>query len=423
MFRKTLLKLTALNSIVFFIIFIVSGAMLYGYVANQLLDNVDRDMRQKSQAFRVLNGRPGFAPSSPGILDPRIFILVRDTEGNIMNPFSFPFADMDRVASFLPGLETGAFQTRKINEHVYRMLSQPYARAENIILPPDGARVIVQEVLAVSIVDSEVSMLRHLMVVILTDLITGTLVIVLAGYFLARRALIPIQVAWDKQQQFVADASHELRTPLAVIKSNAELMLRHPEHSVEDESIKITSIIREAIRMRRLVSTLLTLARADANQAELHFQPVNLNKTVTEVAGQFYPLAEMKDISLQVNIVGELRLTADKERLHQLLVILLDNAVKYTLAQGNIAVSCCRQSGQAVISVKDTGAGIAPEELPRIFDRFYRGDKARSREDGGTGLGLAIAKWIVEKHGGKIRMNSQVGIGTEVVVTLPLSNS
>jgi two-component system, OmpR family, sensor histidine kinase CiaH len=232
--------------------------------------------------------------------------------------------------------------------------------------------------------------------------------------------LIPIRVAWDRQQQFVADASHELRTPLAVIKTNAELLLRHPEHSIEQESLRISNVVRESSRMSKLVSTLLTLARADSDQLELQFASVDLHEVVKEITEQFMPLAELKEVRLHVNLDPAIELVADRERLHQLVVILLDNALKYTSQDGIITLSCSKQANVVVIEVQDTGIGIPPEDLPRVFDRFYRSNKARSREDGGTGLGLAIAKWIVEKHGGKINVESTVGLGTRFYITIPV---
>jgi signal transduction histidine kinase len=276
----------------------------------------------------------------------------------------------------------------------------------------------VQEVIAISIVDSEVTLLERLLLILLTSLIGGAIVIVLAGYYLAYRAMAPVRLAWEKQQQFVADASHELRTPLAVIKSNAELTLRHPSHTVEEEGIRITNVIRESIRMNKLVSSLLTLARADANQSGLNLTNFALRETLAAIIEQFQPMAEIKGIVIQLTMPTDLYIIADRERLHQLAIIILDNAIKYTNS-GKVEVSCSQKFNSVVLTVCDTGCGIAQDDLPHIFDRFYRGDKARNRDSGGTGLGLAIARWIVEAHGGKIKVESEPGVGTEIQVTLP----
>jgi signal transduction histidine kinase len=421
MFRKTLRNLTLLNSVVFLLIFLLFSGTLYAYVSNQLFDKVDASMRQKAESFRLVNGRPAPMMNPRAFFDPRVFILLRDANGSIINLYPFTTEDFNEIANYLSQAEYDKMQTQKIEEHYYRILSIPYRGGETRLSRQELGDRHIQEVIAVSIVDSELSLLRNFLQIILTGLIIGMLAIVLAGYYLAKRALIPIISAWDKQQQFVADASHELRTPLAVIKSNAELLLRHPDRTIEDESFRITNVVRESMRMSKLVSTLLTLARADTNQLELHFTPVAINDVITSIAEQFKPLAELKGIELEVTLCDTVELTADKERLQQLIVILLDNAIKYTPAGGNIKLSCRKQVNSVNLLIEDTGAGIAPQDLPRIFDRFYRGDKARSREQGGSGLGLAIAKWIVEAHGGKIKAESEVGVGTQFQLTLPFN--
>jgi signal transduction histidine kinase len=218
----------------------------------------------------------------------------------------------------------------------------------------------------------------------------------------------------------VADASHELRTPLTVIKTNAELLLLYPDRTIREESVRITNVVRESVRMSRLVATLLTLARADAGDPELARETVPVDELVRAAAGQFAPLAAQKGVALEAAAEDGLTLEADRERLHQLLVILLDNAVKYTPAGGRVTVACRRQAGHVLLTVTDTGCGIRPADVPRIFDRFFRGDRARSRGDGGAGLGLAIARWIVESHGGKIRAESSLGQGTKIYVSLPV---
>jgi two-component system sensor histidine kinase CiaH len=423
MFKKTLRRLTILNSIVFLVIFIASGVMFYLYVAQQLLDDIDQAMEHKAAAFHINNGRPGGGIIPPVFFDPRILILLRDTEGSIINLYPFPIEGIGPITEFLSNVQIDKLQTRKIENHAYRILSLPYQYSDNIVLREKSAPRAIKEVIAISIVDSEVGILRRLMLIIFTGQLVGMMVIIPAGYYLARRALVPIRAAWEKQQQFVADASHELRTPLAVIKSNAELLLRHPEHTVEEETIRITNVIRETIRMSKLVSTLFTLARADANQIELQAAPLVLNEVIRHVAEQFQPLAEMKDITLKVEMKDQIELVADKERLHQLFVILLDNGIKYTSPQGSIDLLCYKQSNSVIIKVIDTGCGIGPKDLPKVFDRFFRGDKVRSRDAGGAGLGLAIAHWIVEKHGGKIWVDSEIGMGTQFNITLPIEKT
>lgn len=417
MFRKTLRKLTVLNSLVFFLVLVSFGGSLYGFVAYQLFDEVDDAMRDRLEAFRVAGGRPSMVFSRPVAFDPRIFLFVRDADGRVVN--FYPVDNIEAVRAVAAGAKPGKPQMRKAGDHIYRSRSVPYQGGGGALARPEGA-FAVTDVVAVAIVDSEAAMLRRLLVIILAATAAGMLAAVMAGYFLAGRALVPVRSAWEKQQQFVADASHELRTPLAVIKTNAELLLRYPDRTIQEESVRITNVVREAGRMSKLVATLLTLARADAGQPELADEEVRLGGLVTVAADQFRPLAEQKGVTLGVAAADGVTVRADRERLQQLFVILLDNAVKYTPAGGSVTVACRRQAGQAVLTVADTGAGIPPDDVPRIFDRFFRGDRARSRGEGGTGLGLAIARWIVESHGGKIRAESTVGAGTKIIVTLPV---
>lgn len=417
MFQKTLRKLTILNSLVFFLVLVWFGGSLYGFVAYQLFDEVDDAMRDRLEAFRVAGGRPSMVFSRPVAFDPRIFLFVRDAAGRIVN--FYPVDNIEAVKGVAAGARPGKPQMQRAGDHIYRSRSVPYQGGGGMLARPEGS-FAVTDVITVAIVDSETAMLRRLLVIILTATAAGMLAAVVAGYFLAGRALVPVRLAWEKQQQFVADASHELRTPLTVIKTNAELLLRYPERTVREESARITNVVREAGRMSRLVAALLTLARADGGQPELAAEEVRLGDLVTIAAEQFRPLAEQKGVALGVAVEDGMPQRADRERIQQLLVILLDNAVKYTPAGGSVSVACRRQAGQAILTVADTGVGISPEDVPRIFDRFFRGDKARSRGDGGAGLGLAIARWIVESHGGKIKAESTVGAGTKISVTLPV---
>lgn len=423
MFQRTQLKLTALNSAVFLVIFAVFGATLYGYANDKIFDKIDASMHRQAEGFRISNGHPALHMNRlgrPEFFDPRVLLLLRDSQGEIISLFPLPpMVVVEDLKILVDDALPDTLQTVKTGEHNYRVLCIPYTAGNSTVVTNSGDSRIIKDVVVISIVDSEVQLLERLLVIISVGLVIGMLVIVGAGFYLARRALVPIRAAWDKQQQFVADASHELRTPLAVIKTNAELMLRHPEYTIEQESPRIANVLREAVRMNRLVNSLLTLARADANQVELHLAPLNLRDVAREIADQFLPMADMKSIKLSFALDDNLELIGDKERLHQLLVILLDNALKYTLEEGEITVSGRRLSGGIQLEVSDTGIGIAPEDLPRIFDRFYRGDKVRSRKEGGTGLGLAIAKWIVDKHDGKIRVESSAGVGTRFIINLP----
>lgn len=414
MFTSTLRKLTALISLVFLLIFIIFTSIFYGYISYNLFDKIDDAMRLQAGSFQFVNGRAQFPRPRP-LFDPRIFLLLRSTEGQIVNISPFRIEENNYLAEIVPKTNIEEPETREYENHVYRIVAVPYGY-ENKLFNED---FVIREVIAISIVDPEVGLLNNLLWIIIGGLIVGMVSIIVASYFLARRAMIPIQAAWEKQQQFVADASHELRSPITGIYSNAELMLRHPQLTIQEQSHRINTIMKESSRMTKLIASLLTLARSDADKAELQLAPVDFSEMVEMVAEHFKPLEELNKVSLTVQIKPAIELMADRERLHQLVVILLDNAFKYTSEGGKILLSCDKDDKSAILVVQDTGYGIAAEHLPHIFDRFFRGDKARSRDKGGTGLGLAIAKWIVEKHGGKIAVESS-GKGTTFQVSIPI---
>ncbi len=261
--------------------------------------------------------------------------------------------------------------------------------------------------------------LRRLLFILAGGGGAGLVLALAGGFLLAGRTLAPIQTAMDRQRAFVADASHELRTPLSLIRANAELLKRHPAKTVHTSLASVEDIIQETDRLNSLVSQLLTLGRADAGQMPLSLADVDLSELAADAARQMRLLAEPRQIAIDIAAGGPLRVRGDPARLRELLTILLDNALKYSDPGASVSVRLQPLPGKAQLQVSDTGRGIPPKALPRIFDRFYRVDKARSREMGGTGLGLAIARWIVDSHGGAIRVESGLGVGTTVTVELP----
>lgn len=420
MFQRTLRKLTMLISLVFLLIFIVFTSTIYGYISVRQFDQVDDAMRMQAQSFRLSSER-GMPFRGRRVFDPRIFLLLRSEDGRIANLAAFRNEDNANLAEIAAQSQIGEIETKEYETHVYRVLCVPYLHEEKLLRTEEN--FVIKEVIAVSIVDTEIGLLNYLLWIIAGGLVTGMAAIIAASYYLAKRAMVPIEAAWEKQQRFVADASHELRSPLTGIYSNAELMLRHPENTVEQESNRIHTIMKESSRMTKLIASLLTLARSDANKTELQLSQVNLSELIELVSEHFRPLEELEQIQLQVKVVPGLQLVGDRERLHQLLVILLDNAFKYTPKGGRITIAGSKDDKNIVFSVQDTGCGIHPENLPHIFDRFFREDKARSRDKGGIGLGLSIAKWIVDVHAGKITSQSEPGSGTTFKVSLPIGKT
>ncbi len=235
------------------------------------------------------------------------------------------------------------------------------------------------------------------------------------------RAFIQQERAAGQQRQFAADASHELRTPLTIIKGDLDVLLRRQRSAEEYEEV-VRDVDEEVTRLGGLVEDLLTLARADSGQAELAREFVYLDALVDETAAGVRRLAEAKGVSVETRLAPDIAVVGDPVRLRQLVVNLLGNAVKYTPAGGRVRVTLGAVGHvQARLDVADSGIGIAPEDLPHVFDRFFRADKARARAEGGTGLGLAIARWSAETHGGRIDVRSRPGEGAVFTVWLPLA--
>jgi heavy metal sensor kinase len=300
-----------------------------------------------------------------------------------------------------------------------------------------------------------------------TFALTIPLVILLAGaggYFLARRSLLPVvamsakagrigasnlnerlpiqnardelgQLAisfnqlldrldqsFERQRRFVADASHELRTPVAILCGEAEVSLSRSERKPEEYRESLGVLRAEAMHLKHLVEDLFTLARADAGQYPLSFSDFYLDELVMDCCHTIRTLALAKRIAVDCEASHELPIRADEGLLRRMLLNLLDNAIKHTPTAGSVAVKCTTREDQYVLSVADTGPGIPIELQPRIFERFFRADKARARgeRDGGAGLGLSISRWIAEIHQGRLELTSSQATGSTFTVYLPV---
>ncbi len=229
--------------------------------------------------------------------------------------------------------------------------------------------------------------------------------------------LASLEDAYRAQRRFVADASHELRAPLTAIQANLELLERRPDLAPAEQREAVTEASREAHRLARLVADLLALARADAG-VPIRRHRVELDRVLLEVIGEARHLARGQKI--EIESLEPALVQGDEDRLKQLLLVLVDNAIRYTPSDGRIALGLRRNDGSAELVVRDTGVGIPPEDMPHVFERFYRADPGRARDPGGTGLGLPIARWIAQQHGGDVTLASDIGHGTTATLRLPL---
>jgi two-component system, OmpR family, heavy metal sensor histidine kinase CusS len=228
-----------------------------------------------------------------------------------------------------------------------------------------------------------------------------------------------LQRSFEEIRRFTADAAHELRTPLATMRTEAEVALRSPRSADRDARV-LEDLLEEIERLTHLVSHLLFLSREDAGIGAGDFRPVRLEDVVREVGEHMQVAAREKGVKLVVDLPESYQVTGDAQRLRQLFFNLLDNAIKHTSPDGEVSIYGQSSSGEARVTIADTGIGIPAAHLPHVFERFYRVDPSRSPETDGIGLGLAICRSIVEAHGGHIGINSTVGSGTQVTLSIPM---
>jgi signal transduction histidine kinase len=245
----------------------------------------------------------------------------------------------------------------------------------------------------------------------------------IGGSFMSRRAMRPVRESFERQRAFIADASHELKTPLSLVKIDGEVLLRDP--TVPDIQEILEHQLSEVDRMNALLSDLLTLARLDAGKLDVARKPFDLATVLVETAGRFRARATAERIDLEVRVPGKLPARGDAERTSQVLAALLDNALRFTPEGGRVTILGSPRADRVEATVTDTGPGIDPTQLARVFDRFHRADTqsaARTREGGGTGLGLAIAHDLSHAQNGELTADNGAGRGAKLKLTLPAGN-
>lgn len=445
-------RLTILYSFIIIGGLLIFGSLAYGLVSLTLLSQVDDNLNKTAVQLMPLlrindSNQLDIRPLASQRFSNDVQFQVRDTKGELL------FAHPAGWTEILP-------ENREIGSSLHTIASENGENLRVLNIPIETARRPVGDLViaqSLSLVDAARARLVGIMV-------TLALVIVplsaLAAWLMTRQALMPLtemaamatritkaddldqRIAVDghpedevgqlmqafnqtmerlenlfnSQNRFIADVSHELRTPLTVIKGNVGLMKRLG--CGDDESLD--SITAEVDRLTRLVTDLLLLAQAETGHLPLEFQVVELDTTFLEIFGQMKVLAGQR-IDLKIADLDQVRVKGDPDRLKQVMVNLVANAIQHTPTSGEVLVTLGKRDGQALFQVQDTGPGIPAEDLPFIFERFYRGEKSRKREKStGFGLGLSIARWIVNNHEGRIEVESQVGEGTTFRVTLPL---
>lgn len=435
--RVYLLRHTIYNLIGFATIFIIFGIFIFFLVENiaysninqtlynsknQLLeiDNERIDIIINSREFKEMNTREFIQDAiktyqdkilTKRIVNPNIIIILRDMDGNIVNE-----DDLMRIDEYFEDISFNKNNLDKVyelkigNEYSYRGL--------NFIF--EGSDIIDNRYVQLLInVDGEKAIVNNYFQIISASIVVGIVCSFFASIILSKKTLKPLEENILKQMEFVQNVSHELRTPLTIIQAKQELLLQEPNAKIIDKSEEISLTLNETKRLTKLVKDLLILSRADSNKLALQKENINIDEYIKGLISPYKEIAEMEGKNIELELGYKLDIDVDTNKIYQLMIILLDNAIKYTEENDVIKIKTYMKDNKCVIEVSDTGIGVSDEGLKRIFERFYREDTARSRETGGSGLGLSIANYIVTAHGGTIKATHNLPKGTIFTIRLP----
>ncbi len=448
------LRLTALYTLLLGGVLLIFGTLVYGLVSLVLLDQIDTRLAQVSDQIierLKINAASQFDPRAVAGYQPAENMLFQVWDSSQRLQVSRPIGMLTPLDE--AGLRSGQtyFSTQTLEDTRIRVLTRPLRTARG----PVG---VLQVGLSLAFLDITQRTLASVLIILVAALM---LLVGLGTWLLTGQALAPLAAVtrvatqitqaddlsrriplsgsprnevgqliaafndtlerleklFSSQRRFLADVSHELRTPLTVIKGEVGLMRLTGE--VEEESLR--NIELEVDRLSRLVGDLLLLAQAETGQLPLSLGPVELDTILLEVTQQMRTLARGR-VSIQIDEIDQVPMIGDQDRLKQVIVNLVANAIQYTPSGGQVRLALRKDNHQALLTVSDTGPGIPAADLPHIFERFYRAERSRKRsESGGFGLGLSIASWIVRRHSGSIEVESQEGKGTTFTVRLPLA--
>ncbi len=383
--RKQLIKNMFYTFIVFTTILIFFDVIIYNQVSFYLYQSIDDELEKTAETYKKYDSKGIIISDINAVstmyeiqISPRLIYIIRDSEGDITNGDSIGriYDDYLFEVSFDKSILNKIYSTKLQNSYNYRGIT--------VSLQSETGEIYYIQFLAN--VDGEVETINNLFNVLFVGSSIIIVIAMISSYILSKMTLKPIISSYRKQTEFVQNAAHELRTPLTIIQAKQELLLQEPTAKILDKSEDINIMLKETKRLTKLIKELMVLAMADSNELKMNKEKVNIDELIKEISIPYTDFAEMqgKEIVLNLNCNKEFNL--DRNKINQLIVIVLDNAIKYTTESDKIEIKTYSRDGKCVIEVADTGIGISKEAAKRVFDRFYREDKARSREKGGTGL-------------------------------------
>lgn len=428
--RTKLIKNMVVNLVLFTVIFSIFSLFIWVQVNNYLYNSADEELYQYKKQLEELSKYvtiteskifpettdandeliEGVQNNIDKIANPRVETILRDSAGKVL-------ATSLKVKSFADYLNNTDFSEDTVDKIYEISINYKYFyRGTTCELNSSDNQKYYIDLLVN--VNSEKEMMETFTKTLVVS--TGIVIIlsIFISFYLAKKSLDPIVRAYKKQAEFVQNASHELRTPLTIIQAKQEMLLQEPESKIIDKSEDIALTLNETRRLSKMVGELMDLARSDSNRTVIKKTKEDLNELIREVSLPYQEMADLQGKKLNLELSCKKEVNIDRNKIKQLMVILLDNALKYTEENDIISVEARNNDDKIFINVKDTGIGISDEGLKHIFERFYREDKARSRAKGGTGLGLSIAHTIVKAHGGTIKIVHNKPKGTIVIVKL-----
>ena len=421
--KRNLLKNMLFSFIVFAILLLIFDFIIYNQISISLYKDIDKELyMQKAkydgeeQSEKPTNmvdtnknsGKKDYYNIKN--LNPRIILVLRNENGEITNKEALGKI-YEKYSDTIP------FNNKNLMQIYNLKLDDKYNyRALNFETTNDDGKTTYIQLLAN--VDGEEKTLNNLLQMLIIGTIILDTISILASYILSKKMMMPIYNAYKRQTEFVANASHELRTPLTIIQAKQELLLQEPESKIIDKSEDINLTLKETRRLSKMIKELMALARSDSNEYVLNKEEINIDELTQEIVKPYIDYAKVENKIIKLELSYKKEIKVDKNKITELLIILLDNAIKYTVENDTITIKTYSKDGKCNIEVADTGIGISDEGLKRVFERFYREDKARTREKGGTGLGLSIAHTIVTRHKGSIKAMHNKPKGTVFLVRI-----
>lgn len=414
MFKELRKKFLMLNLVIITIMMLITFITIYLITYNNVRRDIDLELHKISEIDKrpkdpFKGPQPNLDNAQPPMDRSLSFTLNTDKEGNIISSFSIFNLDKE----FYENAKKEVFSKVKDKGNL-KLDGTHWAFIK--LSSMNGYKIVFLDT------TKQQWFLLSLIYTFLAVAFVMFIGIFFISSFFANKSITPIKEAFDKQKQFVADASHELKTPLAVINTNIDLLLSNGQDTINNQSKWLYYIKSEVQRMTKLTKDLLYLTQVDYSEVKMIFSDFNFSEVVESVILTMEAIIFENNISLDYSIEPNLLFHGNSEELRQVIMILIDNALKYTNPKGNVSVTLKTCNSNIHLTVTNSGEGILPEYIDRIFDRFYRVDKSRSRNSGGYGLGLPIAKAIVEQHGGKISVQSLVGESTTFTIELPAKN-